>query len=195
MNRKRDISNFLIFVSLLLVALPAILVFNSFLTRVVERIELYNWIQNVIVPFQAQLVSMIVKLFNVHVETYASVISVNGISLTVTWNCLGWQSMLLFLISLFISLKGSSFTLLSKIQSIIIGIFGIFWINILRMSFTVLLAAYSQPIYKIVFHDYLAAFVTIFYLFLFWWFSYSYILEEKRANLISSDSSQVKSNS
>jgi len=45
----------------------------------------------------------------------------------------------------------------------------------------VLFLAYSRPLFAVVYHDYLAAVVTILWLLAFWWFSYSFVLEEKKA--------------
>ena len=56
---------------------------------------------------------------------------------------------------------------------------GTFWLNIGRMLFTILLAVHAPPIFRIVFHDYLAAGTTVIWLFVFWWFAYSFILEER----------------
>jgi hypothetical protein len=61
-----------------------------------------------------------------------------------------------------------------------IGILGTFWVNILRMLVTVLLAVYFPPVFRIVFHTYLAAGVSIAWLVFFWWFSYKYVLTEKQ---------------
>jgi len=56
------------------------------------------------------------------------------------------------------------YTFMSVIQVIFLGLFGILWVNILRMSFTIVLAVFAMPIFKVVFHDYLAAVVTIIFL-------------------------------
>ena len=181
MSRKTEISNLFIFAAIALSLLPFLIFFNAILTRLVEKFTLYRWIQETIVPIQAHLVAVVVKPFIAQVIAYPTGVSVNGIFLGITWNCLGWQSMLLFFISLFVALKSSSFSFVSKVETVVLGLFGIFWVNILRMSLTVILAAYSLPIYKIVFHDYLAAVTTIIFLFFFWWFSYSYVLEDRQA--------------
>jgi exosortase/archaeosortase family protein len=162
-----------------MVLLPFLLTFNEVLTRIVEKFVLYDFLQERIAPYQAQIIGLIVKLFGMHSVISADHITVNGEHLRITWNCLGWQSLLLFTGSLFVGLQGFSYTNRSKLHVIVLGLFGIFWVNIFRMSFTVLLAGYSMPLFKVVFHDYLAAFVTIIYLFGFWWFAYKFVLEER----------------
>jgi hypothetical protein len=64
------------------------------------------------------------------------------------------------------------------VEALGIGILGTFWLNILRMLLTVLLAVHTPAIFRVVFHDYLAAITTVIWLFGFWWFSYSFVLEE-----------------
>ena len=100
----------------------------------------------------------------------------------ITWNCLGWQSLVLLLVSLFVGLRGQ-YTKLSLLEVAGIGILGIFWLNIFRMVFTILLAVHAAPLFRIVFHDYLAAISTVIFLFGFWWFAYSYVLETKDVNI------------
>jgi exosortase/archaeosortase family protein len=183
MKDKELIKTFFLFLVVILMVFPLFLTFNAFLTRLVERFSLYVLLQTFLVPIEQRLIGLLVAPF---VHQYASsghMLIVNGVRLEITWNCLGWQSLLLFFSSLVIGLKGTSYTFWSKVQVIFLGIFGVFWINIFRMSFTALLAAYSMPIFKLVFHDYLAVLVTIGYLLLFWWFAYRFVLEGKNRQL------------
>ena len=156
------------------------LIFNDVLTRLILSFKLYVYLEEIIVPFEVKVVGYVVRSFRVdYIPTPKGMIA-NGVKIRMSWNCLGWQSLVLFLISVVIGLKGASFTVFSKIEVIIIGLVGIFWINILRISLTVLLAAYLMDAFRLVVHDYLAAIVTILWLFFFWWFSYSFVLEEKK---------------
>ena len=110
-----------------------------------------------------------------------SIIVINNLNIQITWNCLGWQSFLLFFITLITGLKGK-YSKVLVLEALGIGVLGTFWLNIFRMLFTVLLAVHAPAIFRIVFHDYLAAGTTVIWLFIFWWFSYKYILEEKNSN-------------
>lgn len=179
MNQKRLFNSIFLLLTISLVVLPFLVTFNEVLTKFVEKFHLYRLIQAYIVPIQVQLVGVVVGLFNISYTPYGNGFIVGDTYLKVTWNCIGWQSLLLFIGSLFVALKGTSFTTLSKLKAIVIGLLGIFWVNIFRMSFIVLLANISMPVFRIVFHDYLAAIVTIIYLFAFWSFAHGYILEGK----------------
>lgn len=178
MKQKKIFKLILALLAIMVAVLPFLVSFNDVLTRTVERVGIYVWIQRVIVPWEIRMVGTLVKPLGIDYIAHLSGMTVNGIYAHLSWNCIGWQSMLLFFITLFFGLRGN-YTLLSKIEVILIGFLGIFLANILRMALTVILLAVSQPLFAIVFHDYLAAIVTVLFLVSFWWFSYSFILEEK----------------
>lgn len=141
---------------------------------------LYAWVQRNIVPVEAKMMGVLLLPFGYQ---YAfsptnSVIVVNGVNMGITWNCIGWQSFLLLLITLFVGFRGR-YTKLSILEAVGIGILGTFWLNILRMLLTVVLAVHLQPVFRVVFHEYLAAITTVGWLFFFWWFSYTFVLEER----------------
>ena len=179
MGEKKTFQNIFLFLAILLMVLPFMLTFNDILTRLAEKFVLYTWLQGKIVPLQIQLVGILVRPFGMSYVPFQDGMLVNGLPMKMTWNCLGWQSLLLFGASLLMGLRGSSYTWFSQIQVVILGLFGIFWVNLLRITFTVLLATFAMPVFRIVFHDYLAAITTVVFLIGFWWFSYSYVLEKE----------------
>jgi len=85
------------------------------------------------------------------------------------------------LVSLSAGLQGS-FKLSSKLEVVTIGILGTFWVNILRIVFISILGGYFPSVFAVVFHDYFATLVTAVWLFIFWWFSFSFVLEERDAD-------------
>lgn len=100
--------------------------------------------------------------------------------MVISWNCLGWQSLVIFAISLLTGLSGN-FTRLSKLESILIGILGTFLLNLARIVVLVLGIVYANQFFAFVLHDYLMILAAILWLFLFWWFSYAFVLEKKEA--------------
>ena len=179
MKQKETFKTIFLYLAILLAILPFLVTFNGVLTHLVEKFSLYNWVQERIVPIQSQLVGLLARPFGINYVPFRDGMLVNGIPMQMSWNCLGWQSLLLFSASLVMGLKSSFYSFLSKTQVIVLGLFGIFWMNLLRIAFTVLLAAFAMPVFRIVFHDYLAAITTVVFLIGFWWFSYAYVLEEK----------------
>jgi len=138
----------------------------------------YMWVQERIVPLEVKMVGVLVTPLGINYLAHQNGMTVNGTYAGMTWNCIGWQSLLLLLITLVVGLRGN-YTLVSKIETVLIGLLGTFIVNLLRLTLIVILLAYSRPLFAVVYHDYLAAIITILWLFGFWWFSYSFVLEEK----------------
>lgn len=170
----------LIFFSIVLMFLPFVVTINDLLTRIIQKNLFYLLIQNYIVPIEAKMIGVLVGLMGYKYSYYVneSIVLLNGIPMQITWNCLGWQSLLLLMITFVVGF-GKRYKLTSIIESILIGFLGTFWINILRMLTTMLLAVHLPSIFRVVYHDYLAAFTSLIWLFLFWWFAYKYVLEER----------------
>jgi len=164
-----------------LAVLPFLVTFNEALTHLIERIGIYVWIQERIVPLEVRMVGALVKPLGINYLAHSEGMTINGTYARMTWNCIGWQSLLLFFVSAIVGLRGS-YTLWSKIEAILIGLLGTVLVNLGRMAAIVVILAVSRPLFAIVFHDYLAAIVTIIWLFAFWWFSYAYVLEAKVAD-------------
>ncbi|OGM15452.1 hypothetical protein A2V56_00650 [Candidatus Woesebacteria bacterium RBG_19FT_COMBO_42_9] len=181
MKQKKVFIYILAGFSLVLVSLPFVVSVNELLTKIIERNIAYIWIQDYIVPLEAKMMGAILIPFGYEYgfAPANSSIVVNGLSMGITWNCLGWQSFLLLFVSLVVGFRGK-YTKISILESLGIGILGTFWLNILRMLFTILLAVHAPPFFRIIFHDYLAAGTTLIWLFFFWWFSYSFVLEERK---------------
>jgi len=179
MRQKRVFQLTLAALAIMLAILPFVVSVNDLLTRLVERVGWYMWIQRKIVPWEVRLVGVMVKPLGIDFIAHPEGLTANGIYAKLSWNCLGWQSLLLFLITLPFGFRGGEYTLLSKIEAFLIGTLGTFLINIGRIAFTVVLLVISRPLFAVVFHDYLAAIVTIIWLFFFWWFSYAFVLETR----------------
>jgi exosortase/archaeosortase family protein len=178
MREKRTFSLIFALLAVFLAVLPFLVTFNETLTHLVERFRLYMWVQERVVPLEVKMVGILVKPVGINYLEHQNGMTVNGIYAGMTWNCIGWQSLFLFAITLCFGLRGN-YTLSSKIETVVIGLLGTFLVNLLRLVFIVLLLSFSRPIFAVVYHDYLAAVVTILWLFIFWWFAYSFVLEEK----------------
>lgn len=182
MRNRQSIRAFFILLTFFIMVFPLIMSFNDALTRLTQKIALYRVLQEYLVPLEVKIVGFVVRIFGIRYTPLYDGMIVNTYEIKMLWSCLGWQSLVLFGGSLVVALWGRKYSLTSKLQTVFLGIFGIFWINILRISFTILLFVYANPAFQFVFHDVLAAFVTISYLLAFWWFSYRFVLETKDAN-------------
>jgi len=147
------------------------------------EVKLYRLIQNMIVPTETKMVTVILR--GVGIPAFPTLTSVNigklttiGNNVTISWNCIGWQSFILLVITLVTGLQGS-YKLYGKIQTIIIGVLGTFLLNILRVSLVVIIAYRISPVLATIFHDYFSTLFIIMWLFFFWWFSYTFVLEQE----------------
>lgn len=180
MRRSNVFATLFALIVIFMMILPFLLTFNEVVTKLVEKFQLYMAIQRFVVPAEVRMVSLLISFFGVKSLAHPNGFTVNGTFLEMTWNCVGWQSLLLLSITLFVGFKNGVYTWTSKIQALLIGLLGTFFVNIIRLFIIVLIFAYLRPIYGIVYHDYLAAITTVIWLFFFWWFCYKYVLVGKQ---------------
>lgn len=185
--RQKDTFKILFAVfAIIMVLLPPLAALNTFLTDFLNHAGWYQPIQDWIVPWQARMVATAISPFGIdsrvtpgsRFSAFYMVKDGAAIPVDLSWNCLGWQSVLLFAVSLFAGLRGA-FSDLSRIKCVLLGLAGTLLVNIFRMSFIAVGIYYVNPLAAQIVHDYLAALLTLIWLFFFWWFSYAFILETK----------------
>lgn len=181
MSQKRVFQILLASLAILLMILPLMVSVNEILTKLVEKIGVYMWIQERIVPWEVRMIAVLLKPLRINFQPYQEGFIVNNTYAKISWNCIGWQSLLLFLLSVPIGFQGGEYTWWSKIEAFLIGLSGTFLVNLLRVAATVILLTFSRPLFAVVFHDYLAAIVTVVWLIGYWWFCYSFVLEDRKA--------------
>lgn len=177
---KNTFKTIFIITVIILMVLPFVTTFNEFLTRIVENIKFYKAIEDFVVPYEIKLISVILKILGIQtVAGTGSIFSVikNGapLGIMISWNCIGWQSLILLIITLFTGLQGS-YTKASKLECLAVGILGTFLMNIFRISLVVVVLYYFGKLPAVLFHDYGSTIMIIIWLFFFWWLSYSTIL-------------------
>ena len=173
--------------AIILVLLPFITTFNTVLTKIINSVGVYRVLQEKLVPWESSLIVVIVR--GLGIDAFLLPRGGRGdfvvqkgntfIPVDLQWNCLGWQSLVLLIISLVTGLQGS-FTLLSRIECVLIGLLGTFLSNTLRMVFITVGVYYVNTVFALLIHDYFAALTSIIWLFFFWWFSYAFVLEERK---------------
>ncbi len=180
---KKTFSNLFFILIIALMVLPFVTTFNEFLTRIVEDTSLYKLIQGFIVPYEVTQVKTILSL--VGIDTLPGAVSFvkNGDiqKVNITWNCIGWQSFVILLISLKSGFS-DKFGALNKIEILLIGVLGTFLMNLVRISLVIIVLYFFGEFPAIIFHNYGSIIMTIGWLFFFWWFVYSYVLEERSVN-------------
>jgi len=165
-----------------LLLLPFITTFNEFMTSMVMRMHLDGVLREWIVPAEARMVAVLLTPLGVDVGVSSTAVYIGGgdfpLPVFISWNCVGWQSLILFALTVKAGLEGR-YTLASQLRALILGVLGIIWINLLRIAGIALVAYYFGRLPAVLAHDYGGTLMTIVWLALFWYFAINYVLEPK----------------
>ncbi len=170
----------LIMGAILLMILPFVTTFNEFLTRAVENLGLDAFLTAWIVPAEVRMISVLLGMVGIPSQVSESTVylSKGGLYMPVfiSWNCVGWQSFILYAVTLATGLQGP-FTKASKIESMVVGFLGTFLMNLVRMTSVAIVAYYFGHMPAILYHDYGGTIIILVWLFCYWWFSHGWLLE------------------
>jgi exosortase/archaeosortase family protein len=163
----------------LLMLLPLVTTFDDLLTTWVIQAGVNNPLQAV-VPVEARMVVGLLGLAGIHAAASGSHLVVwDGAgtmqTLFISWNCIGWQSLVLLGVSFVSGLRGRH-SLEARIQVIVIGIAGTMLLNLLRVAAVAAIAATIGITPAVLFHDYGGTILVIAFLFGFWIFAQRWIL-------------------
>jgi exosortase/archaeosortase family protein len=178
--RERDLNLTLLALACgLLMLLPLVTTFDDLLTTWAMQLGANNPLQE-IVPIEARMVVGLLGLVGIHAAAsgnYMVVWDGAGVmhSLFISWNCIGWQSLVLLAVSLITGLRGRH-RVEARVQVIVIGVAGTMLLNLLRVAAVAAIAATVGVTPAILFHDYGGTLLVITYLFLFWMFAQRWIL-------------------
>ncbi|HEV3103412.1 MAG TPA: exosortase/archaeosortase family protein [Candidatus Dormibacteraeota bacterium] len=155
---------------LILVALPFVTTYDDLLTAGAMRLGVAEPLQSVS-PIEARMVVALLTLFGIHAAAAGSQLVVwdaggHATNLFISWNCIGWQSLVLLGASLAVGLRGLSTE--TRTQVLVIGLLGTVLINVIRVALVCMLAAAFGKTPALIFHDYGGTLLTVGWLFAFW---------------------------
>lgn len=167
----------------LLMTLPLVTTFNDMLTAWAQLLGANNPLQT-IVPVEARMVVSLLSLTGVQAAAAGANIQVWDGSgsmhvLFISWNCIGWQSLILFGVSLISGFRGET-TLESRLQVFCVGVAGTMLLNLLRVATVAYLAATVGMTPAVLFHDYGGTVLFVGFLFGFWTLAQRWLLEPSR---------------
>jgi exosortase/archaeosortase family protein len=165
----------------LLLVMPFITTFDDLLTTIGLRLGIGAPLQ-AIVPTEVRAVVASLNLVGIHAGAAANQLVVWNAAdvpqtLFISWNCVGWQSLILLGLSLMVGLRGTA-SWQSRTQVIAIGLLGTMLVNILRITTVCLIAALAGYVPAILFHDYGGTVLLIAWLFGFWLLAYGWLMVE-----------------
>ena len=180
-TRDRDNINLTLLAILcaLLMLLPLVTTFDDFLTTWALQFGANNPLQ-AIVPVEARMVVGVLGLAGIHAAASGSHLVVWDSAgamhtLFISWNCIGWQSLVLLGVSFLTGLRGRH-PIEARIQVIVIGIAGTMLLNLLRVAAVAGVAAKIGVTPAVLFHDYGGTILVVAFLFGFWIFVQRWIL-------------------
>lgn len=167
----------------LLLVLPFITTFNEFLTRAVIELGLDRIFTDWVVPTEVRFIALILQPLGITTEVTDVALylyrpgSDFPIPVYISWNCVGWQSFILFGITLVTGLQGR-IPKRRKLQVIALGLLGTFWMNILRMASVALVVYLFGQLPGVIFHDYGGTLIILVWLVVFWYALFNYFLAD-----------------
>ena len=166
--------------ALMVVVLPFVNTFNELLASIVMRTGLHVFMERLIMPPLIRVLAAILQtVFGIKTGISSTSLFLYGripIEVYVNWNCLGWQSFVLFFFTLITGLQGD-YTRRSKVRCVVTGFEAIFLINVARIITSSLLVYYWGYQFAVFFHDYLSTLVVLGWMVAFWYFAFDYCLE------------------
>src|SRR5260370_42364150 len=104
MLEKKTFSGIFILLIVLLVSLPFLTTFQDVMTRIVMSFAWYKAIQDFIVPYEMRVILSTLSFIHISVAQGVNYVQLNrpgeSIAVHLIWNCVGWQSIVLFLVTL-----------------------------------------------------------------------------------------------
>lgn len=186
MTHRRELPQMTILVAccLILVVLPFVTTYDDLLTAGAIRLGVAGPLQSVS-PVEARMVVALLQLLGVHAAAAGSQLVVwdsggHATNLFISWNCIGWQSLVLLGASLAVGLRGLSTE--ARVQVFVVGLLGTVLVNVLRVALVCMLAATAGRTPALIFHDYGGTLMTIGWLFAFWLAAERWLLAGEPAN-------------
>jgi len=156
---------------------------ESALTQLAITLGLDVFIKEILLPVTTRVVAVVLKAlgFNVTVINFSKLLlerggSVKGVGLL--WNCVGWQTLIFFLIVLIVLLCGS-YTSKSKIVCSVMGFDLVLFAGLLRILLVTVIDFYLAQGVAFFFRDYMGTIFVLAWVLFFCYLSYRYILERK----------------
>ena len=171
----------------LLMVLPLVTTFDELLTTWAMQLGANNPLQGV-VPVESRMAVSVLGLLGVHAAASGSHLVVWDTSgsmhtLFISWNCIGWQSLVLFGVSLITGLRADQ-SPESRVQVVCIGVAGIMLLNLVRVSLVALIAATAGVTPAILFHDYGGTVMFVGFSFAFWALAQRWILVPRASEVV-----------
>lgn len=165
--------------AVLLVVLPFVSTFDDLLTSIGMKLGIAAPLES-IVPAEVHVTVALLAALGIHAATAGNELVVWNSSgapqtLFISWNCVGWQSLILLALSLIVGLRGQM-PGWSRLEIVMLGITGTILVNLVRIALVCLLAATGGYLPAVLFHDYGGTLLIVGWLFSFWFIAFTWLV-------------------
>jgi exosortase/archaeosortase family protein len=179
---SRPVGTLIAVASIALLILPFFSTFGELLTRAAMIAGFDAWLGEWIAPVEAQLAHGALALVGVPSAASGSLLYVgegpSAVVLYISWNCVGWQTLLFLGASMFTGLQGE-YTMRSRALVAALGTLGIAALNVFRITAVALVAFAFGEMPAVVAHDYGGVIATVAFLMAFWALAYNAVLQPR----------------
>ncbi len=179
---SRPLGTLIAVASIALLILPIFSTFGELLTNLAMTAGFDAWLGQWIAPTEGKLVHGALALVGVPSAYDGSLLYVgtgpSQVSLYISWNCVGWQTLLFLGVSMLTGLQGE-YTERSRVETALLGVSGIAVLNVVRITVVALVAYAFGRLPAIIVHDYGSVLATVAFLMAFWIFAYNVVLERR----------------
>ncbi|OLC58679.1 MAG: hypothetical protein AUH85_00430 [Chloroflexi bacterium 13_1_40CM_4_68_4] len=177
-DRQRTVMMLVAAAAILLLILPLVVTFNEAITAAVQAIGGDRVLADWIVPYESRLAAALLMVLGIPVAVGPGTLVLGSgdfpTVLRISWNCVGWQSVILFGLSCVTALQGHARGM--KIVVAGFGFAGLLLMNVVRIAVVGAVAWWAGEVPAIVVHDYGTVLFSIAYLLGFWVLAYSTVL-------------------
>ena len=176
----RPVGTLIATASIALLILPFFSTFGELLTKAAMAAGFDAWLGQWIAPVEGKLVHGALALIGIPSAYNGSLLYIGtgtgSLALYISWNCVGWQTVLFLLVSMATGLQGE-YTLRSRLETVALGVLGIAMLNVLRITVVAVVAYLFGQLPAVIVHDYGSVIATVAFLMAFWAFAYNVVLE------------------
>lgn len=157
--------------AVLLLALPLVTTFDDLLAKGAMDLRLVGPL-DAVAPQEARMAAGLLRWIGISASVRGPLLVVTRtpgapVTLFITWNCVGWQSAVLFAISLVTGLRGG-LAWAARGEVVLTGILGTVLVNVVRIAGVGLVAATAGVEPAVMIHDYGGTLLVAGWLLAFW---------------------------
>jgi exosortase/archaeosortase family protein len=162
--------------------IPFMTTINDFLATIAQRTGAASFLLQTLSSTESSIIAAVLsRIIGIHASSsgpFLSVSQAQAINAYIDWNCTGWQSWIVLGVTMLVGLYGR-YTTKSKVTCIMLGVFGTFAVNLLRIITIVLVAIYVSTTQALLYHTYGGTIAAIIWLIFFWYISFKYVLKKQ----------------